>query len=158
MTMRRKDSTYYRMIQSPQWVQLRRCQLTAHPLCEICLSHGLYVSATEVHHVTPCETAVTHAEMRRLMFDPSNLQSLCRACHREEHRRLMSSSREEIRRRNDARTERFVARFLDNESEGYSLISNRPLDTNPLPISKEINSGNRDSVGGDNICKDERRQ
>ena len=50
--MIRKDSRYYRMIQSTAWRQLRHEQLTVHPLCELCLQRGLYVSATEVHHMT----------------------------------------------------------------------------------------------------------
>lgn len=146
--MRRKDSRYYRMIQSRQWRDLRRQQLTQRPLCEICLSRGLYVPATEVHHVTPCETAATEAEMQRLMFSPSNLQSLCRACHREEHRLLMSASRDEIRRRNDARTARFAERFLDTEEGGVILMPTPPSSTNPLPKIRDIFSGNENSVGG----------
>ena len=129
--MKRKDSRYYRMIQSWQWRELRSIYLTEHPLCEICKAQGLYVSATEIHHKTPCETALTDIEMQRLMFSLDNLQSLCHACHQAEHRRLNSHSRVEIQRRNAARTERFAERFLDNKEGGIILMAPLPQATNP---------------------------
>lgn len=128
--MQRKDSRYYRLIQSWQWRELRRQYLTAHPLCEMCLSHGYYVSATEIHHITPCETALTDVDLQRLMFSLTNLQALCHDCHQSEHRRLNSRSREEIQRRNAARTERFAERFLDNKEEGIVFNPTLPRDTN----------------------------
>ena len=146
--MKRKDSRYYRMIQSWQWHELRRQYLTAHPLCEKCLEQGLYVSATEIHHITPCETALTDADMQRLMFSLTNLQSLCHECHQAEHRRLNSRSRAEIQRRNAARTTRFAERFLDKKDGDYSLISPSPLATNPLTKSRDKLSGIGESVGG----------
>jgi len=146
--MKRKDSRYYRMIQSRRWRLLRLTQLTDYPLCELCLQQGLYVSATEVHHRTPCETAVTDAEMERLMFEPSNLQSLCHSCHQEEHRRLRSRSRAEIQRRNAARTQRFAERFLDNKEGGVILMPTPPYATNPLPQIRDKFSGFEKSVGG----------
>ena len=146
--MKRKDSRYYRMIQSKQWRLLRQSQLTEHPLCEMCLEQGLYVSATEVHHITPCETALTEAEMQRLMFSVDNLQSLCHECHQAEHRRLNSRSRVEIQRRNAARTERFAERFFDNREGGIILMPPLPQTTNPLPQIRDKFSGNEKSVGG----------
>lgn len=146
--MNRKDSRYYRMIQSKQWRLLRQSQLTEHPLCELCLEQGLYVSATEVHHITPCETALTDAEMQRLMFSVDNLQSLCREHHQSEHRRLNSRSRVEIQRRNAARTERFAERFLDNKEGGIVFMPTSPSYTNPLPQIRDKFSGNEISVGG----------
>lgn len=146
--MIRKDSRYYRMIQSTAWRQLRHEQLTAHPLCELCLQRGLYVSATEVHHMTPCETAISDTEMRRLMFDPANLQSLCHACHQSEHRRINSRSRSEIEHRNAARTERFKEKFLDNQSGGIILMQPLPQSSNPLPQIRDKFSKNEISVGG----------
>ena len=146
--MKRKDSRYYRMIQSWQWRELRSIYLTEHPLCEICKSHGLYVSATEIHHKTPCETALTDIEMQRLMFSLDNLQSLCHACHQAEHRRLNSHSRVEIQRRNAARTERFATKFLNNNNEGISLKPTPLFDTNPLSKLKDKYLGNEISCGG----------
>lgn len=131
----RKDSRYYRMIQSKRWRELRAAKLNVNPLCEVCRSKGLFVSATEVHHMTPCESAVSDEQMEELMFSWSNLQSLCHSCHQEEHRHLMSRSREEIRRRNAARTERFVRNFFDNRDGGCHFNGGPQNDTNPLPQS-----------------------
>ena len=146
--MIRKDSRYYRMIQSWQWHELRRQYLTAHPLCEICKSNGLYVSATEIHHITPCETALTDSEMQYLMFSLTNLQALCHDCHQAEHRRLNSRSREEIQRRNAARTERFAEKFLDNHDGGVVFMPTLPSATNPLLPSKDKYLGGENCVGG----------
>lgn len=116
--MKKKDSKYYRLIQSTRWRELRRRKLNDQPLCEICLEQrGLYVPATEVHHKVPCETA--ESNMERLMFSYDNLQSLCHKCHQDEHRRLMSRSRAEIEARNAARTKRFAERFLDKNKRGH---------------------------------------
>jgi hypothetical protein len=60
----------------------------------------------------------------------------------------MSSSREEIKRRNDARTERFVARFLDSNEGGVVLIPTPSLAPNPLPQISDKFSGFEKSVGG----------
>lgn len=146
--MKPKDSRYYRLIQSTRWRQLRQSMLTEHPLCELCLERGLYVSATEVHHKEPCETATSDADMERLMFTPSNLQCLCHQCHQDEHRRLRSRSRDEIRRRNDARAARFAEKFLDTPTGGYVFNSPLPRCTNPLPQIRDKFSGNGITVGG----------
>lgn len=144
----KKDSRYYKLIQSRDWRELRARKLTANPLCEICLESGLYVSATEVHHKKPAETALTHAEMFNLMFSWDNLQSLCHECHQAEHRRLMSHSRDEIKRRNAARTQRFNERFLNNREGGIILMPPLPQATNPLPQITDKFSGSEKSVGG----------
>ena len=144
----KKDSRYYRMIQSKRWRELRTAKLNVNPLCEVCLSKGLYVSASEIHHITPCETAHTDAEMERLMFSWSNLQSLCHACHQEAHRHLMSRSKEEIQKRNAARVARFAEKFLDRKEGGTDFIEAPQNDTNPLPQVRDKFSGFGKSVGG----------
>ena len=57
------------------WAALRLSHLARHPLCVHCLPAGLTVEATEVDHITP------HAGDRKKLFDPKNLQSLCKPCH-----------------------------------------------------------------------------
>lgn len=42
-------------------------------LCQMCLSEGLYTSASHVDHIVPKQKGGTNAE--------SNLQSLCKPCH-----------------------------------------------------------------------------
>ena len=59
------------------WRNIRNRYLRAHPLCEMCLKEGRYVSATEVHHILPVNKGGDH----RL----SNLMSLCHSCHEKIH-------------------------------------------------------------------------
>jgi len=56
------------------WERRRASWLAAHPWCEECFDRGLYVGATEVHHVIP------HKGDQEI-FILSPLQSLCHACH-----------------------------------------------------------------------------
>lgn len=56
-----------------QWRRIRNLYLHQHPLCEECLLKGVYTKATEIHHRVPLSYGGTH--------DPSNLESLCHACH-----------------------------------------------------------------------------
>lgn len=66
---------------------------------------GRVTLAKCVHHARPVETAPTPAEMRRLMFDPGNLQCLCEPCHTEVHAEMGKSTREESARRRRAESE-----------------------------------------------------
>lgn len=143
-----KDSRYYRMIRSPRWLDLRRRKLNDSPLCELCLRSGLYVSASEVHHVTPCETAATDSEMERLMFSYPNLMSLCHDCHVSEHIRLKSHSRQEIQSRQHARSQRFIGRYIGTAETGEPFFIPAPSDPNPLRQIREIFFGFENSVGG----------
>ena len=45
----------------------------------------------------PCETAKTVTDMRRLMFDMDNLQSLCHNCHSLIHTEMKSHSRVKVK-------------------------------------------------------------
>ena len=94
-----KNKIYQGLINTTRWLRLRRAQLTSHPLCERCLASGLTVSATEVHHIVPCEMAHSRDEMERLMYDAGNLRSLCHRCHVAVHTemgRVSKSRRREI--------------------------------------------------------------
>lgn len=88
--MREHDnSDYKRLIHSRRWLLLRRRYAAAHPLCEECLKRGILDSRTEqVHHRTPVTRGRTWQEMERLAFDESNLEAVCRQCHRRLHREL----------------------------------------------------------------------
>lgn len=60
-----------------RWRQARELFLRAHPLCVACGRHGLVVPATVVDHITP------HKGNRKLFWDRSNWQALCKGCHDE---------------------------------------------------------------------------
>lgn len=60
------------------WRDLRATQLRQHPLCQCPLCRegaGAITPATVVDHIHP------HRGDARLFYDPSNLQSLAKACH-----------------------------------------------------------------------------
>lgn len=107
-----KDINYRRMINSTRWLKLRKKKLNSHPLCQDCEADKRFVAATEVHHVVPCETAKSIGDMERLMFDETNLRSLCHDCHVLTHKRLSSHSKDAIRKNIDTSNERFVDRYL----------------------------------------------
>lgn len=56
---------------SARWKRLRRRQLAANPLCEICLEKGRVTSASHVDHINGDAFNNSH----------DNLQSLCPSCH-----------------------------------------------------------------------------
>jgi 5-methylcytosine-specific restriction protein A len=60
---------------SGKWRIMRNRFLMAHPACAKC---GL--AGEEVHHVVPRKVAPER------LYDWSNLQTLCKACHAEHHR------------------------------------------------------------------------
>lgn len=60
-----------------RWQVLRKWYLARHPLCESCLAVGKFVATfLEVDHVIPI------AVRPDLRLAPSNLQTLCRRCHK----------------------------------------------------------------------------
>ena len=80
-----KNPRYKALIHSQRWRALRLQHLKQYPLCEGCKAKGLVTPATEVHHVLPIERAPSLEEMEARAYNTRNLQSLCRACHREAH-------------------------------------------------------------------------
>ena len=58
-----------------RWRRLRGKKLRADPLCAHCMQDDRHVAATEVDHVIP------HRGDASLMWDYTNLQSLCKSCH-----------------------------------------------------------------------------
>lgn len=58
-----------------RWQKARKRYLSAHPLCEECMKHGLYTKATVVDHIVP------HRGDPKLFWDENNWQALCKRCH-----------------------------------------------------------------------------
>lgn len=108
---RNKSKAYRRIINAAEWQRVRAAKLRAQPLCERCLSVGIYTSAEEVHHLQPVETARDERSRRALGYNPANLQSLCHACHVAAHRELESHGKETSRRAK-AKAEGFVSSWL----------------------------------------------
>lgn len=64
-----------RLYKTAEWKAARREQLRLEPCCRFCDRLGITRQATIVDHIEP------HRGSRRLFFDRSNLQSLCKAHH-----------------------------------------------------------------------------
>jgi len=70
---KRKD--FNEKYQTRQWRQLRKVQLSQHPLCAGCLSKGIIVQALHIDHVFPWSKINPQA------FYFNLFQSLCHSCH-----------------------------------------------------------------------------
>lgn len=57
------------------WDKARSVYLRDHPLCEECLRNGRITPATVVDHIIP------HRGDRKLFWDQTNWQVMCKACH-----------------------------------------------------------------------------
>ena len=102
-----RDKNYQHLLNSKKWKQLRQWKLEQNPLCELCEREGKVVSAIDVHHKVPVESARTPDEMERLAFDPNNLQALCIPCHAKVHRDGRSHTRRSHEMRERDRLERW---------------------------------------------------
>lgn len=60
-----------------RWRLLRARYLAQHPNCAECDRQGKLTPAEVVDHITP------HRGDQNLLYDPDNLQSLCKRCHDE---------------------------------------------------------------------------
>ena len=67
---------------STQWRAIRERKLSEDPLCERCYKKTL---APNVRLVVPA-VLVHHIDGDELNIEPENLESLCTACHEDEHR------------------------------------------------------------------------
>lgn len=87
---RRPQTTARRAAQAvyntPLWKQRRMAKLREQPLCEVCLNEGRVKIAEQVHHIVPFSQGATKKDKFFLAFQWSNLQSICRECHKKEHR------------------------------------------------------------------------
>lgn len=129
-----RDPRYIALINSPKWRSIRRHKLSTQPLCERCAERGEVREATEVHHITPIETARSADTMRLLAYDPHNLRSLCRDCHTLTHRELRSRGKIATAQRNKDALARFRSMFLadgetaDTESGKAGKIGEREIE------------------------------
>ena len=110
--MIKRSSQYEKLINSRKWAKLRYEKLQNNPLCERCMSSGIIAPGTEIHHITPIDTGCTPAEMQRLAYNYSNLQTLCHACHVQVHKELQSKTAKVIQTRNATKRAGFVYKFL----------------------------------------------
>ena len=58
-----------------RWRAARKRFLSRHPLCEECMKENKLTPATVVDHIIP------HRGDKKLFWDESNWQSLCKSCH-----------------------------------------------------------------------------
>lgn len=79
------NKEYIKLINTRRWQLLRKTTLDARPLCERCKKEGRLTEAEEVHHIKPIESTRFPERMRALAYDPTNLMSVCRDCHRLLH-------------------------------------------------------------------------
>ena len=102
-----RDKNYQHLLNSKRWQKLRRWKLEQTPLCELCSHEGKVVSAVDVHHITPVETARSFDEMEQICFEPTNLQALCISCHAKVHKEARSHTRSLHEQRERDRLERW---------------------------------------------------
>lgn len=107
-----KDANYIKLINTTRWRKLRLVKLHADPLCERCKEKDKHTLAETVHHITPVESVTTIEQMEVLMFDYDNLMSLCYDCHEEIHTEMFSHTKENVKKANERRTQRFIDKFL----------------------------------------------
>lgn len=124
-----KDKDYKKLIAKNRWQKLRKAQLSKHPLCERCKEDGKLVPATEVHHVTPVEDGLTATDKAALMYNPSNLISLCHDCHVKTHTEMGRGGKAGARNRAKRQIAGFVKKFLiftifcTNVNAGYCFLT-----------------------------------
>jgi 5-methylcytosine-specific restriction protein A len=68
-----------------KWRELRIYFLSKNPLCKRCLDKGILTLGIDVHHIIEITNGKTKEDKQRLGFDYTNLKTLCKECHIEEH-------------------------------------------------------------------------
>ena len=73
----RERSRANKKVYNSRWQKASKTYLAAHPLCAACLKEDplRYTKATVVDHIVP------HRGDRKLFWDQSNWQPLCKRCH-----------------------------------------------------------------------------
>ena len=132
-----RDPRYVALINSLQWRKTRRHKLSMQPLCERCAERGEIKEATEVHHITPVESARDADTMRSLAYDPHNLRSLCHDCHALTHKELKSRGKQATGQRNKDSLARFRNKFLGGNTDA-------PTDAQPERAA-ESGKGEKDN-------------
>lgn len=74
---------------SKEWRELRQWWIETHPLCQRCEREGRTTPATAVHHKESFAKYFRNGQITEkaleVAFNPSNLMSVCDACHKKEH-------------------------------------------------------------------------
>lgn len=110
-----KDKDYKRLIHNMRWLRLRKEKLTNYPICERCLEEGIITPATEVHHITPVEDAISYKEKMSLMYDYHNLKSMCHQCHVLTHIEIGRSGKEQNKRKSKSQLKQFINKYLQDD-------------------------------------------
>jgi 5-methylcytosine-specific restriction protein A len=83
----KRDNVIHKAVyNTSDWKKLRLEYLIAHPLCENCIQNGIIESAIDVHHKVPISQGVDLLEKRTIGLDWNNLKSVCKECHKKEHK------------------------------------------------------------------------
>lgn len=79
----RDDPKIKAKYKSTQWEKVRKIKLSMQPFCERCLLKGIYTPAYIIHH----KEYITDQNYfdDNVFFNLDNLESICLACHNEEH-------------------------------------------------------------------------
>ena len=116
-----RSKQYQRLLNDKRWKMLRAQYLQAHPLCERCWREGIaatghpyIVSAVDVHHKTPVESAKTQREMEALCYNEygNNLEALCIPCHIKTHQEARSHTKEAHQQREQDRLQQWIDRRI----------------------------------------------
>ena len=115
-----RDKRYQKLLNSREWVEVKRMVWQrAGGLCERCKREGIaergvpYITpGVDCHHIKPVESAKTEEEMKRLAYDPSNIELLCIPCHIKTHQEMYSHTKEKVAE-NKARARERRASWLD---------------------------------------------
>ncbi len=70
--------------QRREWRELRRAKLRDNPMCECCEDNGRSTPAEDVHHIDSF-MHYSGDERYRMAYEYSNLMSLCKQCHKQQH-------------------------------------------------------------------------
>ena len=108
-----RNKDYRKLINTRKWQKLRLQALSkTNYLCAVCLKKDITTPATEVHHIVPVESGINNQHMKLLCYDPNNLLPVCKDCHKKEHIKLQSYTKNEVQKRNKTRTQSFTDKFL----------------------------------------------
>ena len=82
----RDKGTYRHWYQLTRWRKLRGEVMRDYRwMCGVCAQKGIWTAATEVDHINPVSKMkldVNRAADKELFFQKSNLQAICRSCHK----------------------------------------------------------------------------
>ena len=128
-----KDLLYTRLMNSPEWREIRAGMQEKHPFCELHEKRGIRVPATCIHHIREVESGQTEAESTELCYNPDNLIALCEKCHKYIHNSKGYNTIKGQKKRAGDRLSRWINKFAPAAAgsveaplpSGYSLLQER---------------------------------